>query len=37
MRQSDHTIIFVLIAGSYTPLGLLLLQGPLCATITFTA
>ncbi len=29
MRRLDHTMIFVLIAGSYTPFGLLVLHGPL--------
>lgn len=29
MRRLDHTMIFVLIAGSYTPLGLLVLRGTL--------
>ena len=29
MRRLDHTMIFVLIAGSYTPMALLVLEGPL--------
>jgi hemolysin III len=29
MRRLDHTMIFVLIAGSYTPFGLLVLSGTL--------
>ncbi len=29
MRRLDHTMIFVLIAGSYTPFGLLVLRGTL--------
>jgi hemolysin III len=27
MRRLDHTMIFVLIAGTYTPVGLLVLHG----------
>ena len=37
MRRLDHTMIFVLIAGSYTPFALLVLHGPLGAAIMFTA
>jgi hemolysin III len=37
MRRLDHTMIFVLIAGSYTPFGLLVLRGGLGAAIVFTA
>jgi hemolysin III len=29
MKRLDHSMIFVLIAGSYTPLGLLVIHGPL--------
>src|SRR5207244_3949085 len=28
MRRLDHSMIFVLIAGSYTPLAMLVLHGP---------
>ena len=37
MRRLDHTMIFVLIAGSYTPLGLLVLRGTLGMVILVTA
>jgi hemolysin III len=37
MRRLDHTMIFVLIAGSYTPFGLLVLHGTLGAAIMLTA
>ena len=37
MRRLDHTMIFVLIAGSYTPFGLLVLNGTLGAVILITA
>jgi hemolysin III len=37
MRRLDHTMIFVLIAGSYTPFGLLVLHGTLGAAIMFAA
>jgi hemolysin III len=37
MRRLDHTMIFVLIAGSYTPFGLLVLHGTLGAAVMFTA
>jgi hemolysin III len=33
MRRLDHTMIFVLIAGSYTPFGLLVLRGTLGTVI----
>ncbi len=33
MRRLDHTMIFVLIAGTYTPFALLVLHGPLATTI----
>jgi hemolysin III len=33
MRRLDHTMIFVLIAGSYTPFGLLVVHGTLGALI----
>jgi hemolysin III len=36
MRRLDHTMIFVLIAGSYTPFGLLVLHGTLSAVILIT-
>jgi hemolysin III len=36
MRRLDHTMIFVLIAGSYTPFGLLVLRGTLGAVILIT-
>jgi hemolysin III len=36
MRRLDHTMIFVLIAGSYTPFGLLVLHGPV-AVVTVVA
>lgn len=28
MKRTDHSLIFVLIAGSYTPISVLVLQGP---------
>ena len=37
MRRLDHTMIFVLIAGSYTPFGLLVLHGTLSTVILITA
>jgi hemolysin III len=37
MRRLDHTMIFVLIAGSYTPFGLLVLHGTLGAVIMIVA
>jgi hemolysin III len=33
MRRLDHSMIFVLIAGTYTPVALLALQGSLATTI----
>jgi hemolysin III len=33
MRRLDHTMIFVLIAGSYTPFALLALDGPIATAI----
>ena len=36
MRRLDHSMIFMLIAGTYTPLALLALHGPL-ATATLVA
>jgi hemolysin III len=33
VRRLDHTMIFVLIAGSYTPFGLLVIQGTLGVAI----
>jgi hemolysin III len=33
MRRLDHTMIFVLIAGSYTPFALLALDGPVATVI----
>jgi hemolysin III len=37
MRRLDHTMIFVLIAGSYTPFGLLVLHGTLALVILIAA
>jgi hemolysin III len=37
MRRFDHTMIFVLIAGSYTPFGLLVLHGTLGLIILIIA
>ena len=37
MRQLDHTMIFVLIAGSYTPFALLVLRGTLGTVILIAA
>jgi hemolysin III len=37
MRRLDHTMIFVLIAGSYTPFGLLVLHGTVGAVILIAA
>jgi hemolysin III len=37
MRRLDHTMIFVLIAGTYTPFGLLVLHGALGMVILITA
>jgi hemolysin III len=33
LRHLDHAMIFVLIAGTYTPIGLLVLEGPLAAWV----
>jgi hemolysin III len=33
MRRFDHAMIFVLIAGTYTPVGLLVLQGTLATVV----
>lgn len=33
MRRLDHSMIFLLIAGTYTPFALLVLQGPLATAI----
>ena len=33
MRRLDHSMIFVLIAGTYTPVCLLALHGPLARTV----
>ena len=33
MRRLDHSMIFVLIAGSYTPIAVLVLHGPLAVAI----
>jgi hemolysin III len=33
MRRADHSMIFVLIAGTYTPVALLALKGSLASTI----
>jgi hemolysin III len=33
MRQLDHAMIFLLIAGTYTPIGLLVLDGGLARTV----
>jgi hemolysin III len=33
MRRLDHSMIFVLIAGSYTPFAMLVLHGPLATAI----
>jgi hemolysin III len=33
MRRLDHSMIFLLIAGTYTPVGLLVLQGTLGAAV----
>lgn len=35
MRRLDHSMIFVLIAGSYTPFAVLVLHGPLAIAILF--
>src|SRR5690606_24524078 len=33
MRRADHAMIFLLIAGTYTPFALLVLQGPIADAI----
>jgi hemolysin III len=33
MKRLDHSMIFVLIAGTYTPVALLALKGPLATTV----
>ena len=33
MRRLDHTMIFVLIAGTYTPFALLVMEGTLADVI----
>ncbi len=33
MRRLDHSMIFLLIAGTYTPVALLALKGALASTI----
>jgi hemolysin III len=33
MRRLDHSMIFLLIAGTYTPVGLLVLEGPLATVV----
>jgi hemolysin III len=33
LRHLDHAVIFVLIAGTYTPVGLLVLDGPLATWV----
>jgi len=33
LRHLDHAMIFVLIAGTYTPIGLLVLEGPLATWV----
>lgn len=33
MRRLDHAMIFLLIAGTYTPVGLLVLQGTLATVV----
>jgi hemolysin III len=37
MRRLDHTMIFVLIAGTYTPFGLLVLRGAVASMILIVA
>ena len=37
MRRLDHTMIFVLIAGTYTPFGLLVLRGALGMALVIAA
>jgi hemolysin III len=33
MRRLDHAMIFLLIAGTYTPVGLLVLEGTLATVV----
>ena len=37
MRRLDHSMIFVLIAGSYTPFAMLVLRGPIAVAILLVA
>src|SRR5438045_979421 len=37
MRRLDHSMIFVLIAGTYTPFAVLVLHGPLALAILIVA
>src|SRR5437764_9988720 len=37
MRRLDHSMIFILIAGSYTPFAVLVLRGPLAVAILVAA
>ncbi|MGZ6627613.1 MAG: PAQR family membrane homeostasis protein TrhA [Solirubrobacteraceae bacterium] len=37
IRRLDHSMIFVLIAGSYTPIAVLVLHGPLATAILIAA
>ena len=37
MRRLDHSMIFILIAGSYTPFAVLVLRGPLAIAILVAA
>jgi hemolysin III len=37
MRRLDHSMIFILIAGSYTPFAVLVLRGPLASVILLAA
>jgi hemolysin III len=36
MRRADHSMIFLLIAGTYTPFALLVLKGPMATAILIT-
>lgn len=36
MRRADHSMIFLLIAGTYTPFALLVLNGPIATAILIT-
>ena len=33
MRRLDHTMIFLLIAGTFTPFALLVMEGPLATAL----